>query len=342
MIFRLCIASIALVAFLLADQASVIHAQETKPGAQVPVSIVKPRKLADGVMTVVPPEPHPDETSLGPMDMEFVSKHPELAWVAPDFPNNSPNFNAQSETLLERAKGVTLRHSVYSLEFSFKPLRLVQVNVPNAAGEAQKKLVWYLLYKVRYVGDDLVPEVAPAQNGMPVPSPPTRKYFESVLFAPHFTVQSLSFDERTGKRFDRTYIEQILPLAIPAIARVEKVGKPIYDSVEVCRRLPHSADGSNNELWGVATWANIDPSSDFLAVSIEGLTNAYKIEDDGGIKNFKKKVLQIHFWRPGDPIAAEQDSILLGVPALEDTSRLDYILKQFGLPQRVDYTWTYR
>jgi hypothetical protein len=276
------------------------------------------------------------------MDMEFVSKHPELAWVAPDFPNNSPNFNAQSETLLERGKGVTLRHPVYSLEFSFKPLRLVQVNFPTASGEPQRKLVWYLLYRVRYVGEDLIPELTDAQNGMPMPASPSRKMFESVLFVPNFTLQSLSFDERTGQRSDQTFNEQILPLAIPAIERIEKVGKPIYDSIEVCRRIQQSGGDSDNDVWGVATWANVDPSADFLAVSVEGLTNAYKIEIDGGVKKFRKKVLQLHFWRPGDPVAAEKDTITLGVPALEDEERLNYILKQFGLSERVDYIWTYR
>jgi hypothetical protein len=80
----------------------------------VPVSVDRaggfgPRKLAEGVLTVIPPDPQPEETSLGPLDLEFVAKHPELEWKAPDFENGQPNFSSSSETLLAQGRGVTLR-----------------------------------------------------------------------------------------------------------------------------------------------------------------------------------------------------------------------------------------
>ncbi|MCE2754217.1 MAG: hypothetical protein LW720_20355, partial [Pirellula sp.] len=83
------------------------------------------RKLADGVLTVIPPDQNAEDTALGPFDLEFVAKHPELNWTGPDFPNNQPNFASPAETLLYQSKNVTFRHPVWGLEFAFKPMRLI-------------------------------------------------------------------------------------------------------------------------------------------------------------------------------------------------------------------------
>ncbi|MFN5948936.1 MAG: hypothetical protein ACK43N_10620, partial [Pirellulaceae bacterium] len=128
----------------------------------VPVSVDRaggfgPRKLAEGVLTVIPPDPQPEETSLGPLDLEFVAKHPELEWKAPDFENGQPNFSSSSETLLAQGRGVTLRHPVFALEFAFKPMRMIEMELPDAEGVRQSQLVHYLLYRVRYLGNDLLP-----------------------------------------------------------------------------------------------------------------------------------------------------------------------------------------
>ncbi len=79
-------------------------------GVQGSKSGLPPRKLAEGVLTIVPPNPQPEETALGPMDLDLVKAHPELAWTAPTFPENSPFYSSSAETLLEKSKGVVLRH----------------------------------------------------------------------------------------------------------------------------------------------------------------------------------------------------------------------------------------
>ena len=49
------------------------------------------------------------------------------------------------------------RREIWCLEFSFKPLRMIEVDVPLPAGGTQRKLVWYLVYRVRNTGQVLKP-----------------------------------------------------------------------------------------------------------------------------------------------------------------------------------------
>jgi hypothetical protein len=301
--------------------------------AQLPISTessaLPPRKLAEGILTVVAPNPRPEDTSVGPIELDFVQKHPELNWLAPDFPENAPFFNSPTQTLLALGRDVHLRHTVFALEFAFKPMRLLQVDLGG-----ERKLVWYLLYRVRYLGNDLTPNVKAVEAGTGVPQEPKRTVSQSALFVPKFRL--VTGPER------HTYEEKILPAAKRAIAARERVGQPLYDSFEMIRKIPRSTDTESSEFWGVATWTNVDPNTDFLAVHVEGLTNAYRITMDGEKKVLQKKVLQINFWRPGDSIAAAEDLIRLGVPAFQDPARVQYAMEQLGLQERLDYFWTYR
>lgn len=305
----------------------------------VPVSVDRaggfaPRKLAEGVLTVIPPDPQPEETSLGPLDLEFVAKHPELEWKAPDFENGQPNFSSSSETLLAQGRGVTLRHPVFALEFAFKPMRMIEMELPDAEGVRQSQLVHYLLYRVRYLGNDLLPEQERVEAGTGIPKEPARTVADSVLFVPRFTWISTQQKQEIP--------EKILPLVKGPIAARERVGKPLLDSFEMIRKIQKTTPEANNEYWGVATWTGIDPSIDFFAIQVEGLTNAYRIVEAEGNRKFEKKRLQINFWRPGDGIASEEDRIRLGAPAFEQQDRVEYALRQLGLKERLDYLWIYR
>jgi hypothetical protein len=294
------------------------------------------RKIADGVMTVVSPDPNSEDTALGPFDLDFVRKHPELEWAAPDFPENKPFFASPSETLLALSRDVTFRHEVWSLEFSFKPARLIEVDLPTATGQTERKVVWYMVYKVRYTGQDLMPRLEPLGDSVEVPETPTTVKFESVRFLPRFTIvskeRSLSIDA------------QILPAAREAIAARERIGKPLLDHIDIAKLDIKEANlDADHSVWGVATWTDVDPRLDFFAVDVRGLTNAYKIRiDTEGKTNYDRKTLRIYFWRPGDVLDVAQDRILLGLPALENKVRMDYYLQQFNLKERLDYQWIYR
>jgi len=229
---------------------------------------------------------------------------------------------------------VTLRHPVFALEFSFKPMRMIEMELPDAEGVRQSQLVHYLLYRVRYLGNDLLPEQERVEAGTGIPKEPARTVADSVLFMPRFTWISTQQKQEIP--------EKILPLVKGPIAARERVGKPLLDSFEMIRKIQQTTSEANNEYWGVATWTGIDPSIDFFAIQVEGLTNAYRIVEAEGNRKFEKKRLQINFWRPGDGIASEEDRIRLGAPAFEQQDRVEYALRQLGLKERLDYLWVYR
>ena len=317
--------------------ADTTYAQSSSPSDSLLSFTSRPpvgRKLADGILTVVPPDQNSEDTALGPFDLDFVSQHPELEWAPPEFPDGKPFFAAPSETLLAMSRDVTLRHEVWALEFSFKPARFIEVDLPQANGGFQRKVVWYLLYKVRYVGNDLAPKTAIDDGD--VPDAPTTVRFDSVRFLPRFAIVS--------KERNLNIDSQILPAAKAAIAARERVGKPILDHIEISKKdIPASSLDADNSFWGVATWTNVDPRLDFFAIDVRGLTNAYKIRiDSEGKKNFDRKTLRIYFWRPGDVIDVAKDQIYLGLPALENRARLEHFLQQFNLKERLDYQWIYR
>jgi len=286
-------------------------------------------------MTVVSPDQNSEDTALGPFDLEFVAEHPELEWAAPSFPDNKPHFASPSETLLALSRDVTFRHSVWGLEFAFKPARLIEVGIPQASGQMQRKVVWYLLYKVRYTGNDLFPKLTETSDSE-VPESPDQGKFESVRFLPRFSIVS--------KERNLSLDAQILPTALDAIAAKERIGRPLLDQIDITKvdvRL--STPEEDNSVWGVATWTDVDPRLDFFAIDVRGLTNAFKIRlDTDGKKNFDRKTLRIYFWRPGDSIDESKDRILLGLPAVENKTRLEYYLQQFSLKERLDYQWIYR
>ena len=294
------------------------------------------RKLAEGILTVVPPDQNAEDTALGPYDLDFLKDHPELEWAPPDFPENKPFFASPSESLVSLSRDITFRHEVWGLEFAFKPVRLIEVDLPNSAGKLERKVVWYLIYKVRYVGSDLHPKLETPDGTQQVPANPAEMKREGVRFLPRFTIIS--------KERNLNLDAQILPAARDAIAARERVGKKLHDHIDISRFYINEANlEADNSVWGVATWTDVDPRLDFFAVDVRGLTNAYKIRiDSEGQKNFDRKTLRMYFWRPGDVLDVAQDTILLGLPALANRVRLEYYLKQFNLKERLDYQWIYR
>jgi len=312
----------------------------TESGVSVPVARSVPmlpaRELAEGVLTVIPPSQNADDTAIGPLSLDYVAKHPELEWSGPGFPKSEPNFASRSETLLEMGRDVTLRHPIWGLEFAFKPLRTIDADVPLASGKMQRKLVWYLIYRVRYIGGDLLPNLTISEDGESIPESPKPVIFNSVRFLPRFTL--------TDTQADVVRDSQILSTVIPQIAAKERIGKPILDTFQISRTelLPSNGD-KDNPVWGIATWTEVDGRADFLTVQVKGLTNAYQVKIDSTGKNiYKRKTLDLHFWRPGDSLSQTQDRVRLGVPAFLDSSEQEYVLKQFGLEKRLDYQWVYR
>src|SRR5262245_25917816 len=111
------------------------------------------RRLAPGVVTVIPTAYEEWETFTGPLSIsDLVGRDPKLNW--------KPAYLPKSSTLEEQAKRVILRRDIWYLEFAFKPLRMIDVDVPQPSGKMQRKTIWYMAYRVKNKGNHLNPIAA--------------------------------------------------------------------------------------------------------------------------------------------------------------------------------------
>jgi hypothetical protein len=335
-----------------------------------------------GVLKVIAPEPLEEELSSGPLELYEIRKG--IAGL-----EYSPNFEAKSETVFEKAKEVVLRRPVWNLEFSFKTMRLIEVPTPVAGGKVEPKKVWYLLYRVRNLGGHWTPLDKTAEEKRSTLSlvpdevrdgrstlddvvkssanPRRRADLEKfaandvtsddrlfnsdlpasdgIRFYPHFVLEA--------HEFKKEYLDRIVPYALPAIEKRERLGKPIYDSVTIAKqKIEVTTPEKDNSVWGVATWEFIDPRIDFFSVYVQGLTNAFKIHDEAAkfkagdppakTRSFSRKTLQIHFWRPGDTIEEDAKEFKFGMPKEQDAALQLEVRKKYGFQDPLDYRWLYR
>jgi len=50
------------------------------------------------------------------------------------------------------AKDTQYYHDIWALEFTFKPMRMIEVDLPAPGGKLRKKLIWYLVYRIKNPG----------------------------------------------------------------------------------------------------------------------------------------------------------------------------------------------
>jgi hypothetical protein len=261
---------------------------------------------------------------------------PELDW--------QPHFQPKSRTAFDRAQYVILRRPIWNLEFAFKPMRTIEVDVPQPSGRMQKKIIWYMVYRVRYLGNDLAPDPVKDEWGHETFTVRDTSH-EGRYFFPQFLLE--------GHDLSKTYLDRIIPAAKEPIAQREVRGQPLLNSVEISREvIPLSTPDNPQDVWGFATWEDIDPRVDYFSVDIKGLTNAYKPVDlpdafkpgdpPGTGRDILSKALRLNFWRPGDAEHELEDRILYGVPYDADTARQTEILRAYGQTERLDHLWVYR
>ncbi|QEG42709.1 hypothetical protein [Roseimaritima ulvae] len=303
--------------------------------SKLPEVRVESTRFAPGTVTAIPPQPTAEETFTGPITLrDFIAAHPEIAWKAPEFPDGRPHSDPRTRTLPEMAQQVILRREVYCLEFSFKPLRQIYVDVPQPNNRMQRKLIWYMVFRVRYLGGDL------------------RAAEDSTTDSPYGRIEAISYKSRrfiplvvlANQATGKEYLDRILPAVKSKIAMREKITAPLYNTVEISAvPIPRSTDPAAPGVWGLATWEDVDPNIDFFSVFVSGLTNAFeRQEDTEGNVTFLKKTLQLNFYRPGDSVRQTEDEIRFGIPAYTDPEEQAYILQQYGVDKRLDYQWVYR
>ncbi|NOZ38925.1 MAG: hypothetical protein GXP24_01705 [Planctomycetes bacterium] len=317
-----CSLRLMLVALLVLTIGGTVTAQEsgTTAGPQ----------FAPGVLTTIAPDVDNEDT---------VSVHDIVELRANVKLQREPLTDTKSRTLYEMAKEVPFRRDVWCLELSFKPLRMLAVDIPQPSGQMQRKLVWYMVYRVRNTGAGLAPQQQPDGTFVTV-----AKATDEIRFYPQFVLTSQDLD-RDGKRIRKAYLDRILPSAVQAIQRRELPKGTLLNSVQMSEELLAAETGrAIGGLWGVAIWEDVDPQIDFFSVYVSGLTNAYDWQDSpeefqagdspGKGRKFTRKQLQLNFWRPGDAYAEEEREIRFGAAP----GRADL----YGTGEGVASRWIYR
>jgi hypothetical protein len=300
------------------------------------------RKLVPGVMQKVNPQRELEETFDVHDMVELLAVDKTFDW----------------------AKDVTFRRDIWFLSFEFKPVRYIEVDIPQADGHMQRKLIRYLVYNVTNPGqilhvvtsdaekadyiakwraaciakgynppDELEwlslqekEKAAWAAKGFNVTSP-----YRSVLVMPvnkpvKFVPQ---FSLESQDDSHNVYPDHVMPMAMIAIRQREDPNRVFLNTVEMTREIP-----VGQTFWGIATWEDIDPKITHYSIFVNGLTNAYRFTDDPGVykvgdpigkgRHLTRKTLKLNFWKPGDPYLEHEEEV------------------RYGIPGEVDYEWLYR
>lgn len=306
---------------------------------------VRRRTLAPGVLTVIPNQAAEEETFHGPMPLpEFtvdLVSNVNFKWT--------PNYTSKSDTLLEKAKSVTLRNESWALEFSFKPMRMMYVDIPQASGKMHRKLIWYMLYRVRNTGRHLSPDFGKDTLGEAAHQKIAPSKLNDIRFYPHFVLEGVYRNEE-DKYERKAYLDRFIPVAVDAIQRHEKVPGVLHDSISISRKaIELSSDGSDNSVWGVATWEDTDPRIDYFTLYVQGLSNAFRFKDlppskefPRGKRFFQHKTLQLNFWRPGDTRGENNKDVRYGVRLVDNPREQAFILRLYNIDRPLDHRWIYR
>ncbi len=318
------------------------------PAAKRPLADGGFRKLAPGVIVTIPVEKQ---------NAESVEVH-DLPHILDKVGNygERPNPNKPGELAVKNlAKGVRLPRNVWACEFNFKPMRMIEVDVPRPGEKFDRKMIWYMVYFVRYLppketakaGDPKAEAEAPKAEGEePKAKEPkaegeapkaegegggNAKLPKAVRFLPRFALFS---DQKTqdadGREIPKVYLDRVIPVAMDPIRRREDPRRTLLNSVEISEKpIQVSTETEDNAVWGVAMWEDIDPNTCWFSVYVQGLTNSYKIEpmtekDADGKETkrwqFLRKTLVLRFWRPGDDKFETDREIRYGWPGRDTVS----------------------
>lgn len=274
-------------------------------------------KLGPGVLTVIAPVLEEEETVSR---ISFSQIRREMA-----FADWSPTFAASTRKLIDRAAKAKLRRPVWGLEFTFKPFRQVDVDIPQPTGKMQKKPIWYMVYRVRYLGYEIHPKLDQTVSGSSTFNKflPERRDVDSRRFVPQFVLEN----HGTGA----AYLDQVIPSAMDEIQQRERL-KVLYNTVEMPGvQIPVSNEKTGKGIWGVVTWQDVDPRTDFFSVYIQGLTNAYRFRDSGNPQQKRQlefKTLQLNFHRPGDTVREHEGEIRYGIPHNPIQTRITHVIEE--------------
>lgn len=301
------------------------------------------RVLAPGVLTVIPPQPEERETMHSPVPLrEVLAELEGLNWV--------PNLYPKSSTLGEKAQAVGLRREVWNLEFAFKPLRRIMIDLPQPNGKMQRKNIWYMVYRVRNPGGTIRPTAVKDEAFGNVTYSTERAAIQPLHFVPHFVLAGKVLEN--GQYVTKEYLDRVIPVARRAIEIRETRGMRLHNSLTMAEvDLPVDDETNSKAAWGVVTWEDIDPRIDYFSLYVQGLTNAFdyrdpanwkKGDEPGAGKRYALKTLQLNFNRSGDAIDEHEEEIRYGIRLDSDKAEMERVLKLYGLKEPLDSLWVYR
>jgi hypothetical protein len=232
---------------------------------------------------------------------------------------------------LDFAKDISFRHDVWTLEFQFKPLRTIWVDIPQVSGKMRRELIWYLVYSVTNSGKIMHPV---AEAPLPYKTNAGKPVFQleyldrPVRFIPEFLLEGRQ-SLKEGVGFTKVYADRVIPAAIGPIRTREDRSRPLLNTAEICMDI-----AVGQTVWGVATWEHLDPQIKQVSIYIQGLSNVYRWKDQPGEykagdppgtgRRPQRKTLKLNFWRPGEDYLEHEEQI------------------RYGIPGGLDYEWVYR
>ena len=191
-----------------------------------------------------------------------------------------PDYNVRmvDASLLPRDKA-----GIWVLDFSFKPMRIVTVDVPGKG----RRYVHYMYYRVVN------------RTGKPQ------------RFVPQFILVT-----DTGQRKEDT----VLPEAVKIIQGREDPTIPLLGAITVTGMIPASTKAAiDDAVFGVAVWEGVDPKADRFSVYIRGLSDGYQVINPPAGANpvTRYKTLRVDYVRRGDEHGIDEKEIQLLEPPFE-------------------------
>jgi hypothetical protein len=276
------------------------------------------RKLAPGVLNEIKSSLNVRDSYSYPMVLPGVNAEQyELETDSAD------------QTLYGMSKRVILFRDVYQYDFAFTGLRQIRYAGKN---------YWYMISRYRDLGETLSYEEvkkSPALNQIShelkkgEPLEDTERFF-----LPRFSLEGWVFNPAKKQYEKVAYRDSFNPAVVRAIRAQEDPRMPLLDGIQLSKvEIPKVDADSDVGVWGVAIWEDVNPNVDYVSVMVSGLTNAYRIKrsDDGAI-SFKRKTLQLNFWRPGDDFEEDKDRVDFGIPLVDDPKEQVLITRRYALP----------
>ena len=149
-------------------------------------------------------------------------------------------------------------------------------------------------------------------------------------------LQTSIIDPVSGDPIRKEYLDRVMPHVVEQIRATEDPAIRLLNTVEMSAE-PLFRQGDDKfavgrEVWGVAIWEDVDPRADYVTLQVQGLTNAFEVEETVDGKKFEFKTLQLNFYRPGDAIDETRDKVTYGIPLVDKTAEQIDICRLYELP----------